>query len=189
MKRVIVVHCWDGNPEYCWYPWLKQELEKEGVNVVIPAMPETGLPKQSLWVPLLAEIVGKPDQETILVGHSIGCVTIMRYLETLGETEKIGGAVFVAGFTTDLGFEEIHNFFETPIDFAEIRTHLPQLVAIHSDDDPYVDVKYADVLSEELGAQKVVLQGKRHFSGSVDGEESCTILPEVRERVINMLKD
>ncbi|NQV90340.1 alpha/beta fold hydrolase [Candidatus Uhrbacteria bacterium] len=187
MKRVIVVHCWDGYPEYCWYPWLVRELASCGIETVVPSMPETAFPKQSSWVPLLAEIIGKPDLETILVGHSIGCATIMRYLETLGEGEQIGGAVFVAGFTTDLGFKEIHNFFETPLDFHEIQSHLPQLLVIHSDDDPYVDLSYADVFVSEFEAQKIVLQGKKHFSGPVDKEESCTTLPEALEGVMNML--
>ena len=187
MKRVIIVHCWDGTLQYCWYPWLKCELEAKGVEVVVPAMPETSFPKMSLWVPALAKVVGKPDEDTILVGHSIGCATIMRYLESLGEAEKVGGAVFVAGFTEDLGFDEIHNFFETPLDFDEIRSHLPQLTAIYSDDDPYVDVKYAKVLEEELGVQTVLLKQMKHFSGPVDKEESCRVLPAALDAVMNML--
>ncbi len=187
MKRVIIVHCWDGNPEYCWYPWLKRELEAKGVEVIVPAMPETSMPKMNLWVPALAEIVGKPDENTILVGHSIGCATIMRYLETLGETERIGGAVFIAGFTTDLGFEEIHNFFETPLNFQKIRSHLSRMVSIHSDDDPFVDLKYATILAEELGAKTTILEKMKHFSGSVDNEKSCVILPQALDAVMNML--
>ncbi len=140
-----------------------------------------------LWVPALAGVVGKPDKDTILVGHSIGCATIMRYLETLGDSERIGGAVFVAGFTTDLGFKEIHNFFETPLNFSKIRQHLSRLVAIHSNDDPYVDLKYGSVFAQELGAQTVTLEKRKHFSGSVDNEESCVLLPEVLEAVMNML--
>ncbi|KKW31679.1 MAG: hypothetical protein UY76_C0052G0003 [Candidatus Uhrbacteria bacterium GW2011_GWA2_52_8d] len=187
MKRVIVVHCWDGTPEYCWYPWLKRELEDKGIEVIVPAMPEASMPKMNLWVPALAEIVGKPDENTILVGHSIGCATIMRYLETLGESETIGGAVFIAGFTTDLGFEEIHNFFETPLNFQKIRSHFPRLIAIYSDDDPFVDSKYAAILADELGAEIVPSAKMKHFSGPVDGEESCVVLPQALDAVMNML--
>jgi uncharacterized protein len=186
MKRVIIVHCWEGYPDYCWYPWLKQELESRNIQVRIPVMPETELPKQDLWVPMLARLVGKPDEETILVGHSIGCATIMRYLETLGPGETIGGAVFIAGFNTDLGFKEIHNFFETPFDFQEIQRHLPRLVAIHSDDDPYVDSSYADIFRDKLEAEVVLLKGMKHFSGDVDDEASCTRLPEALDALINM---
>ncbi len=27
MKKVIIVHCWDGTPIYCWYPKVKKDLE------------------------------------------------------------------------------------------------------------------------------------------------------------------
>lgn len=25
--KVIIVHCWGGNPDHCWYPQTKRELE------------------------------------------------------------------------------------------------------------------------------------------------------------------
>lgn len=55
MPKAIIVHCWDGYPEYCWYPQTKKELEALGFEVVVPAMPETGAPKLSLWLPKLQE--------------------------------------------------------------------------------------------------------------------------------------
>lgn len=30
MKRVILVHCWEGYPDYCWYPQTEKELEEKG---------------------------------------------------------------------------------------------------------------------------------------------------------------
>jgi len=48
MKRVIIIHCWEGYPEYCWYQSVKKELENKGFQVEVPKMPETELPKQFL---------------------------------------------------------------------------------------------------------------------------------------------
>ena len=70
-------------------------LEDKGYSVEVPEMPDTYHPKIDEWVNKLKEVVGTPDKDTILVGHSIGCQTIMRYLESVDE---IGGVVFVAGF-------------------------------------------------------------------------------------------
>ena len=97
MKRVFIVHGWGGRPDEAWFPWIKKELEDKGYKVFIPAMPETDEPKMELWIPFLSQLVGKPDLNTFFVGHSIGCQAIIRYLETLPEGVKIGGAVFVAG--------------------------------------------------------------------------------------------
>lgn len=180
MKRAIIVHCWDGYPDYCWYPWAKKELETKGFSVQVPAFPETGAPKQTKWVPVLKEQIDKPDDELFLIGHSVGCITILRYLETLKEGERVGGVVLVAGFTDNLGFEELKNYFETPIDFAKIKAKSKNgFIAIHSDNDPYVDLKFGDIFKKALGAEVIIKHAMGHFSGPVDKEESCVELPDV----------
>src|SRR3990167_1700607 len=98
MKRIIIIHGWDGYPEEGWFPWLKKELKNQGLEVLVPQMPEPEAPKIENWVPKFSEIVGTPDENTYLVGHSMGCQTIVRYLEALPEGVKIGGAVFIGGF-------------------------------------------------------------------------------------------
>src|SRR3989344_3577618 len=98
MKRVFIVHGWDFNPEVNWYPWLKKELEKKGFKVIVPEMPNTSEPKINAWVSYLKKVVGKLDEETYFIGHSIGCQTIMRFLEK--ENNK-------GNFTEDDGVKEV----------------------------------------------------------------------------------
>ncbi len=188
MRKVVIVHCWEGDPHYCWYPRVKAELEKFWFTVEVPEMPETNLPKLVLWLPKLAHAVGVPTEMTFLVGHSIGAVTIMRYLESLEEGKRVGGVVFVAGFTDDLGYPELKNFFEQPLDFAKIKQRAGHFVAIHSDDDPFVPMSHGKVFQKELGAEFIVKHGMKHFSGPRDSEESCTSLPEVTESILRMVK-
>ena len=187
MNRVIIIHCWEGYPEYCWYPQTKKELEKEGFEVRVPEMPETISPKLSGWLPKLKEIAGVPDEELFLIGHSLGCITIMRYLENLSDKEKIGGVIFVAGFTDDLGYKELTNFFTKPINFEKIREKSKEFCLINSDDDPYVSLNHADILKEKLGAKSIIKHNMKHFSGPIDNEESCISLPEVTDEVIKMI--
>lgn len=189
MKRAIIVHCWDGTPEYCWYPWLKNELVKQGFTVQVPAMPETELPKQKLWVPKLQEVIGQPDQDLILVGHSVGCITLLRYLEDLTPEQKIGGAVLVAGFTDDLGFEELKNYFEEPLNFEKIKSICPNFICIHSDNDPFVPMKHSGIFKDKLNAQIIVKHQMGHFSGEVDNEKSCTELPDALEAVLSIANE
>lgn len=180
MKRAIIIHCWEGYPEYCWYPWVKKELEAKGFQVEVPSFPETDLPKLEKWLPYLQEAAGQPDEQLYLIGHSIGCAAIMRYLETLKEGQKIGGVVFVAGFTENVGYEEIQSFFRTPMDFEKIKGRSKNgFAAIQSDDDPYVDLKYADILKEKLGAEIIIKNKAKHFSGAIENEEACLELPDV----------
>ena len=183
MKRCVIVHCWEGYPKYCWYPWVKRELEKKGFKVMVPAMPDSVNPKLSGWLPKLKKVIGKSDDKLYLVGHSLGCITIMRYLEGLKKEEKIAGVVMVAGFVDNLGYKEIASFFEKPVNFKKIKSHAGKFVAIHSDNDPYVALTNADVFKKELGAKVVVMKDMNHFSGEIENEEACTKLPQVVENI------
>ncbi len=183
MKRAIIVHCWGGNSNYAWYPWAKAELEKLGYQVTVPDMPDPDPPKLATWLPHLREIIGQSDDELVLIGHSIGTVTIMRYLETL-EGGQAGKVILVAGFTDQLGFKELENFFETKLDFDKIKTKSKNgFTVIQSDNDPFVSGQYGERLKEELGAKLIVKHGANHMSGAVDGEKACTELPELIENL------
>lgn len=186
MKKAVIVHCWEGTPDYCWCPRTKRELEEKGFEVLVPEMPETAMPKLMGWLPKLTQTIGTPTEDTYLIGHSLGCITIMRYLEALQENQKIGGVIFVAGFTDDLGFPELTNFFETPIDFDKIKEKAKNFVVIVSDDDPYVPLKYADILKEKLGAKVIIKHAMKHFSGAIDGKESCTSLKDVSDAIMQL---
>lgn len=50
IKRVFIINSWEGYPEEWWFPWLKNEFEKNGVQVSVPAMPESAEPKIEAWV-------------------------------------------------------------------------------------------------------------------------------------------
>ena len=190
MKRVFIIHGWGGHPKEAWFPWLKQELEKKGFLVEVPAMPDTDNPKIEAWVPLLAKLVGKPDKDTYFVGHSIGCQTILRYLETV--REQVGGAVFVAGWFTLKGLNEqeqaiVRPWLDKSIDFASIKKVLKTAVAIFSDNDNWVDLDNATAFEKKLGARTIIEQQKGHFSGSDNVNELPSALDAVL-RISNVLK-
>lgn len=189
MKRVFIIHGWDGYPEEAWFLWLKGELEKLGVQAFVPQMPEASAPAIEKWVPYLAELVGTPDAETFLVGHSIGVQTILRYLERIDA--PIGGAVGVAGWFNLIpgsigGPEEeaiAKPWLETSIDTEKIKTICPKFTAIFSDNDPYVPVSDAKIFRERLNAKIIVEQGRGHMGGSDNLKEFPLVLEEVLEMI------
>lgn len=185
MKRVFIVHCWGGNPNYCWYPQVKKDLEASGFEVFVPEMPDTDSPQLSQWLPTLKLAIQNPDQNTFLVGHSLGCITILHYLKSLTDDQKVGGVVLVAGFSENLDIPEIQNFFEKTVDLDKIKTKADHFIAIHSDNDPYVAQKHGDIFKEKLGAKLIIKHQMGHFSGPVDNEESCMDLPEVTQAVVS----
>jgi hypothetical protein len=184
MKRVFIIHGWGGFGGEGWHAWLKIELEKKGFQVFAPDMPDTENPKIEAWVPYLAKLVGKCDQETFFVGHSIGCQTILRYLESLPEGEKAGGTIFVAGWFNLKGLsgEEkkiVLPWLKLPIDLEKIKSKTKKFFAIFSDNDSFVPLEDEKLFKENLGAETLVLKNKGHFT-----EE--TELPIVLDKILEI---
>src|SRR3990167_2272108 len=96
MARVFIIHNWGGGPLSAWYPWIQEQLEKLGHRVYIPAMPDTERPVIEKWTGYLSSELRDPDESVFLVGHSIGCQTILRWLEDLPQPHKLGGVLLIA---------------------------------------------------------------------------------------------
>ena len=190
MKRVFLIHGWDGHPSNNWFPWLKKELEKRKFKVVAPLMPNSDEPKIETWVPYLAKQVKKPDENTYFIGHSIGCQAIIRYLQTI--KDKIGGAVFVAGwFSLTLESTETEEekeiakpWFETAIDFDKVKKTTNNFIAIFSDNDPYVPLEEnSKLIKNKLGAKIIIEKNKGHF----DDEAEIKELPSVLNSILKII--
>lgn len=175
-KRVFIIHGWEGYPEEGWFPWLKSELEARGFEVHVPQMPDTRNPRIEKWIPKLAEVVDVPDKKTYFVGHSMGCQTIARYLESLPDEVVVGGVVFVAGFfkrLTEIGDDPdeqkiVKHWLDAPLDFKKIKARIGKSVAIFSDNDPYVPIDNQDDFRDQLGSKIIIERHMGHFSGPSD---------------------
>jgi len=193
MKRVVIAHGWEGNPEEGWFPWLRKQLEDNGFEVIIPQLPNPISPRIKTWVPALAAAVGTPDEQTYLIGHSMGCQAVARYLEGLPVGQTVGGAIFVAGFFKRLtnldgdanSRETEKDWLSSKPDFEKIKTHLRRSIAIFSDDDPFVPSDNADDYRDQLGSEIIVKPGMKHFNG----ESKCFELPVVFESVLKLAQD
>jgi len=180
--KVVIIHGYGGEPMRGFRPWLKQELEARGFEVSVPAMPTPDAPKVEEWVATIGKEVGDADGNCILVGHSLGCTAILRYLE--GAERKVAGAVLVAGFVGDMGgeFSVLENFLEKPVEWQRVKMACPKFVAIFSDNDPYVPLSQEKIFREKLGAATLVLHARGHFSSS----EGTTKLPEALSAVLEI---
>ncbi len=181
MKRVFVIHRWDGTPQSDWYPWLKTHLEKQGLVVNILVMPHPEEPRIEEWVSYLKSTAASPDNETYFIGHSIGCQTIMRYLAALPTDRIVGGAIFVAGWLHLVNLSDANSkaiaspWLTSSIDFGKVKEHLPKLFALFSDDDPWVPLTDIQLFEKYLGATTKLLQNHGHFTS----EDGIKQLPEV----------
>jgi hypothetical protein len=185
MKRCFIVHGWGGHPGEGWLPWLNKELTKKGFKVENPAMPDSDTPEIHAWVAHLTNRVGKPDKDTYFVGHSIGCQAIIRYLQTINR--PVGGSVLVAPWFTLKNLEAAEKpvakpWFDTPIDYAQIKKVSPKIVTIFSTNDPVVPLSNVPLFEKRLGVKVIMEKNKEHFSGS----EGIDELPSALKAVLSL---
>lgn len=181
IKRVFIVHGWEGRPNKDWYPYVKKELEKKGYVVDVLSMPSPDLPKLKQWVPYLAKSIGEPNENTFLIGHSAGVITILKYFEHLPHGKKTGGCVLVAGWTNSLGYKELENFCKKPLNWQRIRQHCKRFVIIHSDNDPYVPMTHGMIFKKHLKGRLII----EHNKGHMTDEEGVKKLPSVVKSIEN----
>jgi len=194
MKRVFIIHGWDGYPEEGWFPWLKKELESRGFSVQVPSMPHPENPIIDDWVSFLKDSVGEPDENTYFIGHSIGCQTTLRYLETL-EGRVVGNVVLVAPWMTlsqevwDEGEETVatgNPWVETPINFEKVKNMARRFICIFSEDDPAVPYEENKrIFEEKLNAKIITTTGKGHFRE----EDGVQELPSALQAVLELAEE
>ena len=186
MKTVYIIHGWSGSPNEPIHKWLKSQLEEKGFEVVVPEMPHPDNPSIEDWVHKLNEVIENPDEDSILVGHSIGCQTILRYLEQLNPEIKVGKVILLAPWFTLSNLEpeeeEIRKpWTDTPINELEVMKHVSKMTTIFSDDDPVVPMEEnKKIFEERFGAEIIVKNGNGHFTE----EDAVTEVPSVLDAVL-----
>ncbi|MDP1743336.1 MAG: alpha/beta hydrolase [Candidatus Amesbacteria bacterium] len=166
MNKVIIVHGLFGSPNGNWKPWLMTELEKDEVYASSIMMPNSEKLLKDDWIAEVAHQVELCRYENLyLVGHSLGATTIMRYLES-PISKKVSGVVLVAGPCKKNDNRHIDSFLEDKFDFEKIKTMSERFLVIHSDNDPYVPLENAQILSRELEAKLVIVPGGGHFNSA-----------------------
>jgi uncharacterized protein len=185
MKRVVIVHGWEGGIHEPQLAWLREE---RGYFVVFENMPNPEEPTINEWVSKLNSLVGKPDNQTDLVGHSIGCQTVLRYLASLPEGSRLGKVVLIAPWLVkteeqklllQVEGEEVWSiakpWIETPIDFEKVKKIPISIACVFSGNDEFVSLDNVKLVEEQLGAKAEVYKNKGHFNPGA----GITELPEV----------
>lgn len=184
MKRIYIIHGYGGYPEKNWFPWLRKELEALGHSVVVPQMPNPDHPSVEEWVGKLKEVAPAPDETTLFIGHSLGSITILRYLETLPPSSKVGGAILVAGFLSTIDVRETDAFVESPLDTEKIQNIAERLVAIQSTNDPHVPRPLALEIQDRLHAELITIENGGHLNEK-SGYKEFPLLLETIQKIIN----
>ena len=167
MNNVFIFHGTEGYPEENWFPWLKEKLKARGLKVFVPKFPSPPIvpAKISEWFDVLKEYEKYINEETILVGHSLGGVFTLRILEKLEHPVE---AVFLTGTPIGikpiLNYERDNSFSGFDFDWDKIKANAKHFVIFHSDNDPYVGLENGKELAKKLGVEPTFIPNAGHFN-------------------------
>ena len=126
----------------------------------------------------------KIDENTILIGHSLGGVFTLRVLEQLKHSVR---AVFLVG--TPIGVKPIANydrdssFSGFDFNWSTIQANSKHFTVYQSDDDPYVSLGNGEQLAKKLGVELSFIPKAGHFNTPA----GYTTFPDLLERVRKIL--
>jgi predicted alpha/beta hydrolase family esterase len=179
-RRAVIFHGYGATPQDHWFEWLAERLNRIGVSTQIPALPNPAAPHRERWATAAADALGVPDDNTIVIAHSLGCITALRHLASLANPWRVGTLVLVAGFVERLpALPDLDEFVGEGVDLSGMREHIGSLTIVRSDDDPYVPIEHTDRLANLLGTSALIVPGAGHFLAT----DGFTSLPQVFDAV------
>lgn len=180
MKRAVILHGTDANPDANWFPWLREKLEAEGYEVWVPELPGNHMPNREVYNDFLFSN-GWDFADNIVVGHSSGAVSVLNLLMD-ERCPRVKLAVIVSAWAGGLpeGYEKDSTQFDDlfppeGFDFARMKSKAECIAFLHSDDDPYCPFEQAKYLAEQLDAPLTTVHEGKHLGSDF------TELPQVWE--------
>ncbi|WP_051427605.1 alpha/beta hydrolase [Arthrobacter sp. H20] len=180
---IFVVHGYQASPGEHWFPWLKSRFSSRQDSVTVLELPTPNEPTTAGWIAALHESIGRPSAETVIIAHSLGCITALRYLASLDPGWSLGGLILVAGFAEHLDSLPLLDGFTTGNEFVD-NLLVPRCTVIGSDNDPVVAPVLTASLASRLGARLITVTGGGHF-GSSDGYQRFAEVQAELEKLLS----
>ncbi|WP_344448118.1 RBBP9/YdeN family alpha/beta hydrolase [Actinocorallia aurantiaca] len=179
-RRASIFHGYGATPDDHWFGWLAEQLEGARIPTTVPALPDPGAPDPDQWIATVGAVVGTPDRDSIVVAHSLGCITVLRYLLSLAGPWRLGSLVLVSGFVDKLpALPLLDSYIGDGLDVAGLSDRIDRLTIIRSDEDPYVPTGHTDRLAGLLGTSALIVPGAGHFLAS----DGVTSIPRVLDAI------
>jgi leucyl-tRNA synthetase len=164
--KYVLLHGFESRPDRPRFQFWKTQLEKQGHEVIIPALPNPDNPSEEEQVKT-ALAAAEYDGNTVLFGHSLGAVVAMKVLEKL--ENPIARLVLAGGFV-DRNFKDRPRSFDKrfswKFDGEKIRKNAGSIKILHDTEDPAISEEQVKRLEAVLAVKGERVKGEApHFKG------------------------
>jgi hypothetical protein len=171
MAKVLILHGWTNRrqPGH-WQRHLANELRKQGHIVAYPQFPNTDQPKLGEWQELLAaelDILAEIEAgETIVIGHSLGCINWIQGASTGLISKPVDRVLLVAPADPRvLGeVEGLKVDLSDPAVAKATHASTSSLTILASEKDKWTPRGIHATFGEPLGLTPLILEGAGHLS-------------------------
>jgi len=171
MAKVLILHGWTNRRQQGhWQRHLATALRQQGHIVAYPQFPNPDEPKLDEWQELLAaelDILAEiEDGETIVIGHSLGCINWIQGAATGLIARPVDRVLLVAPADPRLlGEVEGLKVALTDSDVASATlASTASLTVLASDKDKWTPRGIQATFGDPLGVEAVILPGAGHLS-------------------------
>ena len=164
MNNYIILHGSFGSKDGNWFPWLKEELEKNNYKVDVPQMPVgVGIQNYDSWSRELSKL--NINENTTIIAHSIAPVFVCKYL--INNKIKVKKLLFVCGFNNYLGVDPDFDSVNESMfldNLEEIKNYCDYIICFYSDNDPYVRFDVEKSFADTVSNEQVIIKDGGHIN-------------------------
>ena len=183
--QVYIVPGYQASPQDHWFVWLANKIQTMDAEVSIVKFTEPDHPQFEQWQHDLNQQIHRLDAQTIIIAHSLGCISTVAYLSRHLKERRLKSLICVSGFYETLSAlpELDHYMQQIQMDDGIIRTHIQHRYVFFSNNDPLVPAPLSIRFGQLLNAQMFEQKQAGHFMAA----DGYTQFPQLWERVERLL--
>jgi len=183
---VYIVHGYTSSSNGEWFPWLKSKLSDIGVNTIVFDMPNPNAPIASEWIAHLSKNIKTIDENVYFIGHSLGCITLLRFLENQPDNTKIGGIILASGFIKkNPKYPNLDQFIKNDLNLKKAAKMAKHRYVFSAPNDIYVPYEYSCELAKLFDAELITVENGGHFIA----QEGFFEFPQVFDEFCKMISE
>lgn len=167
-NNYVIVHGSFGSPFGNWFPYLRKEIENNGLDVYTPDFPTgVGFQNYENWSRLLMSYVEANiiNENTIIFAHSIAPVFVCKFL--IKNKIKVKRLILVCGFNNYLGIDKDYDAVNESMyldNLVDVKKYCSEIICFYSDNDSYVKYEAEKDFADIIADKQIMVAGGGHLN-------------------------